>query len=361
MPVEARDTATVNSKTENGVMTIRLNRPQALNSLTFSMIRQLRKAFDHAGTSDTVKMVLLTGTGDKAFCAGGDIKAVAAAVKEGRMDEAMKFFREEYDLDLLIHQFPKPVIAIAHGITMGGGLGLCAGADVVIATETTRMAMPETRIGFFPDVGATGWMFNKCPEGYPEYLGLTGYEIKREETVRLGFATHCLQTDHLGKALSHLKKSAAGLKPNKEQNLIELNNILSPFSATGISIKPGMDEWVKTYFSGKTTITAILSDLSQCILENDLCEGVFHRLSERSPAATVLTLKLLRYNQGTSMADVFKTETKAAEFILAYPDYLEGVRARLIDKDNTPRWQPETFAEAETLNMDTVFKAPNEK
>ena len=353
-----QDDNTVISKTEDGIMTLLLNRPMALNSLNLFMIRQIRAALDQSLISDEIKMVLLQGSGEKAFCAGGDIKAISAAVKEGRQDEAMTFFKEEYSLDLLIHRFPKPVIAVAHGITMGGGLGLCAGADVVISTETTRMAMPETRIGFFPDVGATGWLFQKCPEGYPEYLGLTGYELQGTEALRLGFATHYLSTGNLEKALSHLKSSSTSLKPDKNKVLQEIENVLSPFSLSDIPVNSSMNEWVKTYFSGKTSITEILSDLSQCTLESDLCEGVFNRLSERSPAATVLTLKLLRYNQGRSMEDVFKTETKAAEFILSYPDYLEGVRARLVDKDNKPRWKPETFAEAERLEMDTVFKAP---
>jgi enoyl-CoA hydratase/carnithine racemase len=154
---------------KNGpVQTIVLNRSAALNSLSSVMIALIRKTVEQAAEDENVGMLLFYGAGERGFCAGGDIKAMARDVREGRVDKALHFLSEEYALDLSLHRFPKPVVILADGITMGGGLGLAAGADIVVATERTRMAMPETRIGFFPDVGATGW---------PEYLGLTGYEV----------------------------------------------------------------------------------------------------------------------------------------------------------------------------------------
>jgi enoyl-CoA hydratase len=155
-----------------------LNRPQALNSLTLEIIRALRRALQEALTDPEVVCLALRGAGDKGFCAGGDVKALTRQVGDRDFDRAEAFFREEYAVDLLIHHYPKPVVVLADGVTMGGGLGLAAGADLVFATERTRMAMPETRIGFFPDVGATGWLSAKCPPGYPEYLGLTGAEVQ---------------------------------------------------------------------------------------------------------------------------------------------------------------------------------------
>ena len=118
-------------------------------------------------------------------------------MQAGEAWRADQFFQEEYALDLAIHEFPKPVVVLADGVTMGGGLGLAAGADLVIATERTRIALPETRIGFFPDVGATGWLFTKCPPGYPEFLALTGYEIQGAECLRLGLATDFTQSSRL--------------------------------------------------------------------------------------------------------------------------------------------------------------------
>ena len=147
------------------MQTIVLNRPEALNSLSYEMITLIRKAVEQAAADETVRLLLFYGIGERGFCAGGDIKAMARDVREGRVERALHFLAEEYALDLAIHRYPKPVVVLADGITMGGGLGLTAGADFVLATERTRMAMPETRIGFFPDVGATGWLFVKCPPG----------------------------------------------------------------------------------------------------------------------------------------------------------------------------------------------------
>lgn len=342
---------------QGGVMTITLNRPKALNSLSLAMIRQIRDALDEARSSDRIGLVLFRGAGGRAFCAGGDVKAVARAVMENRKDDAMRFFREEYALDLEIHRFPKTVMAVVDGITMGGGLGLAAGADIVVATENTLMAMPETRIGFFPDVGATGWMFDKCPRGYPEYLGLTGYEIKGTETLRLGFSTHYMESKDAARALSVLHENAGSFTGYKERVTKQVRDLLLPFIQPLTPQNNEMDAWVSDYFAGKTAMTDLLADLSQCSFYHDLCEGVFNRLSERSPTATVLTLKLLRHNEGRPLEDVFAAEAKAAEFILGHPDYLEGIRARLLDKDDHPRWRPSKFEEVDLSGID--FRCPS--
>ena len=186
-----------------GLMGLVLNRPRVLNTLNREMIRLLTLGLEEALVASDVKLVVISGAGERGFCAGGDLKELTRAVQAGEVHLADQFFREEYALDLMIHQCPKPVVVLARGITMGGGLGLAAGADLVVATETTRMAMPETRIGFFPDVGGTGWLFTKCPRGYPEYLALTGYELEGAECVRLGLATHLVDS-------SAIDRTAAG-------------------------------------------------------------------------------------------------------------------------------------------------------
>ena len=155
------------------------------------------------------------------------------------MHLADQFFREEYALDLMIHQCPKPVVVLAHGITMGGGLGLAAGADLVVATEATRMAMPETRIGFFPDVGGTGWLFTKCPPGYPEYLALTGYELVGAECVRLGLATHLVDSARLPELRQALKDCAGELPADKPGAVEQLEQVLAPFTRQDIAAQPG--------------------------------------------------------------------------------------------------------------------------
>jgi enoyl-CoA hydratase len=243
----------------------------------------------------------------------------------------------------MIHQSPKPVVVLAHGITMGGGLGLAAGADCVVATEATRMAMPETRIGFFPDVGGTGWLFTKCPPGYPEYLALTGYEALGAECVRLGLATHLAASARLPKIREALKNCAGELPAAKPEALAKLELALAPFTRRDIPPNPDLDAWVAACFAGQTSLVKIMAALKQCRLDESRGEDVVRRLGERSPTALALTLQMLRANQGRPLPEVFHREALAAHFMITHPDYLEGIRARIIDKDDQPRWQPDTF------------------
>ncbi|HPI93466.1 MAG TPA: enoyl-CoA hydratase/isomerase family protein [Deltaproteobacteria bacterium] len=324
-----------------------LNRPDAINSLTLDMIRTIAGTLEKARSDDTVNLVVMSGMGERGFCAGGDIKTVAEAARTRSMQQAMAFFAEEYALDLAIHRYPKPVVVFAHGITMGGGLGLCAGADVVVATETTRMAMPETRIGFFPDIGATGWMFNTCRKpGYPEFLGLTGYEMAGRECVRIGFASCLVPSAVTEEALDKLMGGSLALTGLKKPAGDEVLTLLEPFADKDIPARPEMDRWVEEYFAGKSSVLGILRALRACSTESWLCGGVFERLSERSPSAVVATLRLLRHNEGRELAEVFDTDLGAARYLTALHDFREGVRARLIDKDDRPRWDPDSFEEA---------------
>jgi len=345
----------VRIKSDGPLMEITLNRPRAINSLTLPMVRRLADAFRRAREDDGISMVLLTGSGPRGFCAGGDIKEFAQAVREGDAEKAETFFREEYALDLAIHRFPKPVVVLAHGVTMGGGLGLAAGADAVIATETTHMAMPETRIGFFPDVGSTGWLFQKCPPGYPEYLALTGYDLVGGDCVRVGLATHYVPGRRLEPLRDALRRAAlqAAADPQGESWRRVLEELSEPVGERD----PAVDAWVRTYFCGKSDILEILGELSACSLHSELCRGVFQRPSERSPTAVVLTLRLLRRHEGRPLEQVFATEERAAAWIIRHPDYLEGVRARLLDKDDNPRWQPPTLEEVGSLDHLDFLKA----
>jgi enoyl-CoA hydratase len=326
-----------------GLMALVLNRPRVLNTLNREMIRLLGQALEEALAAAEVRLVIISGAGDRGFCAGGDLKELTGAVQSGAVDLADQFFREEYALDLMIHQSPKPVVVLAHGITMGGGLGLAAGADLVVATEATRMAMPETRIGFFPDVGGTGWLFAKCPPGYPEYLALTGYELKGAECVRLGLATHLVDSARLPELRDALKDCAGELPTDKQSAVGKLNLVLAPLTRREIPANPELDAWVAERFAGKRSLKEIMAALNQCSLELKLCEEVRRDPGARSPTALAVTLQLLRANEGRPLPEVFHREALAAHFMITHPDYLEGIRARIIDKDDQPRWQPATI------------------
>ncbi|MCG6918804.1 MAG: enoyl-CoA hydratase/isomerase family protein [Deltaproteobacteria bacterium] len=341
--LKSQGEATVLAQQHGRMMTIVLNRPGVLNSLNLEMIRSIDKVLDLAEADERCQFVLFYGAGERGFCAGGDIKALAQAVQEHTTPSAEQILEEEYDLCLRLHRFAKPILVLADGITMGAGLGLAAAADLVVTTERTRMAMPETRIGFFPDVGATGWMFSKCPKGYPEYLGLTGYEMVGPEAVRVGFATHLLSSERLPELVITLEGYSGSLSPIRSQGAETLFAELDHFFDKNIPINPEMDEWVAVYFAGKSSMVRIMESLRQCTIQTQLCDGVFTRLAERSPTAVVLTLKLLRHNETQPLEEVFRADLRAARFIVAHPDYVEGVRARLVDKDDKPQWQPATI------------------
>jgi enoyl-CoA hydratase/carnithine racemase len=232
-----------------------LNRPQALNSLNLEMIRLLTACVKEAFSDPDCCFILFYGVGGKGFCAGGDIKDLAHAALNKDDARLFSFFNEEYALDLMIHRATKPVVVLAEGITMGGGLGIAAGADLILAMESTRMAMPETQIGFFPDVGATGWMFARCPPGYPEYLGLTGYHMAGRECVRLGLATHLTRSEKIPGIIQTLES----YRPDGNISRVALARILSKrlsrFFESEIPSNPDMDTWVVQHFSGKKNIT----------------------------------------------------------------------------------------------------------
>jgi enoyl-CoA hydratase len=221
-----------------------------------------------------------------------------------------------------------------------------------VATESTRMAMPESRIGFFPDVGATGWLHRKCPPGYPEFLGLTGYELRGRECVRVGLATHCLPASALGELTSGLGSIQTGTTDSDGETLKE--RIRSRVEA--LTLEHGedrhMDTWVRDYFDDLERLGDLSRSLSECSTATDLCSHVFREFRERSPTALALTLKLLRRNKGRDMREVFRTDQRAAEFMLSHPDFLEGVRARVLDKDQQPRWQPSSIDDADLAGLD---------
>ena len=328
------------------VLHIILNRPAAINSLTFEMLLIIADEMARAASDHAVKLVIFSGSGAKGFCAGGDIKIMARAVMEKNIEPAILFLKVENELDLAIHRFSKPVVVFAHGITMGGGLGLAAGADIVAANETTRMAMPETRIGFFPDVGATGWLFHKCGRGYPEFLGLTGYELRGSECVRVGLADCLIPSPRFDQALDALIEHSPQLPSDRKAAALVLKEIIGPFMQRDISAKADMDRWIETYFAGKTSVLALLKDLKACSDQNNLCEGIFARLSERSPLAVVTTLQCLRRDEHKDLAEIYESDLSVARFLMTQHDFREGVRARLIDKDDHPHWDPESFEEA---------------
>ncbi|HEY9072542.1 MAG TPA: enoyl-CoA hydratase/isomerase family protein, partial [Desulfobaccales bacterium] len=190
-----------------------------------------------------------------------------------------------------------------------------------------------------------------CPPGYPEYLALTGYEVTGGECVRLGLATHLVASRRLPELLEDLTKISAGLPRDKAEAVKQLQARLADYAEGDLPPRPELDAWVAEHFAGKSTLGEIVASLRQCSLELKECAEVFRRLAERSPTAMALTLKLLRANEGRPLPEVFAREILAGRFMIRQPDYLEGIRARLIDRDDQPLWQPASIEEVGNLDV----------
>jgi enoyl-CoA hydratase/carnithine racemase len=213
------------------------------------------------------------------------------------------------------------------------------------------MAMPETRIGFYPDVGATGWLFGKCPPGYPEYLGLTSHEMAGGECVRLGLATHLTRSDNIPDLIRAVEEFTAKDISHPRELLSLLTRKVNVFFDRNIAPNPEADQWVANYFAGQSSVPEVIASLQVCGLRPAPCEAIFSGLSERSPTALVLTLELLRHNEHLPMEKVFETDFKAVQFLLKHPDLLEGVRARIVEKDNQPRWKPDSLEKVDLSEL----------
>ena len=190
--------------------------------------------------------------------------------------------------------------------------------------------------------------------GYPEFLGLTGHEVGGDEGVRIGLATELIRTGQLAEFRRGLENFSQGLSKNKQEALVQLRDFLSPFRIEPIPAQSERDQWVATHFSGKASVQEIMNSLSQDRLHPQWSAEALQRLEERSPTALTLTLNLLRFNEFRDLEEVFSVELRAAHFMIQQPDYLEGIRARLLDKDDHPHWNPPSLDQVPSLDMGKI-------
>lgn len=310
---------------QTGVGIITLNRPQALNALTWSMVKKLDDVLVKWGADNSIKAVIIEGAGERAFCSGGDVKSVALAGKDSEL--AKDFFRDEYIMNNRIFNFPKPYISLIDGIVMGGGKGVSAHGSHRIVTEKVLFAMPETNIGFFPDVGG-GYFLPRCPGQTGVYLALTSKRIKEADCIYIGFATHFVPSAKLSELRSAIIQAPE-----------QLDELLAKFAQTpdGESEIAPYREKIDKYF-GRIRVEDMVSDLRQ---DGSLwAKETLDAMNSMSPTSLKIALKQIRLGANMSFADVMVMEYRVSQHCMQHADFYEGIRAALIDKDRSPKWQP---------------------
>ncbi|WP_341209653.1 enoyl-CoA hydratase/isomerase family protein [uncultured Sphingomonas sp.] len=326
---------------EGPVGRIRLNRPTALHALTTAMCQGILDALEQWRGDDAVRCVVIDHADGRGFCAGGDIRMLAGS---GASDgaEARAFFHTEYRMNHRLFTYAKDTVAFMDGITMGGGVGVSQPCRYRVATENTRLAMPETGIGLFPDVGG-GWYLSRLPGRIGQYLALTGARLDGAEARALGLATHYLPAARV---------EAAKARIMAEPDAIEavLSGLAEEAPAATL---PAHRDAIDRLFAS--------DDLDEVLATLQADDGDFARttlatLATKSPQAMKVSLKLLKDAAGmATFADEMRQEYAVACRVVQRPDFVEGVRALIVNKDNAPRWEPATVAGVSDHMIDRIF------
>lgn len=311
----------------NGVGEIVLDRPKALNALDQSMIDDMYRVLGDWGDDDDVETVLVTSASPRAFCAGGDIREIRQNAVDGDTAAITRYFGSEYGLNQLIAEYPKPYVALIDGAAMGGGLGISVHGELRIVTEKALIAMPETAIGFFPDVGST-YFLPRLPDGVGMWLGLTGARIRGADAVAVGLATHFVPSDQLDDVAQKLR-DGVGLRD-------ALDGHRDPVT-TGLPLSK-----IAGYFPLDAEPTSILGGLRGAV-GDEWADEMATLLEAASPTSLDVTAALIAAGAESSLAHCLERELSAAEQITATHDFVEGVRAVLVDKDRNPSWDPATL------------------
>ena len=348
------------SEIQHGVGLITLNRPRALNALSLGMVRDLTALLLQWRQDDAVQAVAIRGSNKEgvfgAFCAGGDIRFFHQAALAGDT-QLEDFFTEEYALNHLIHHYPKPYLAFMDGIVMGGGMGISQGASLRIVTERTKMAMPETNIGLFPDVGG-GYFLSRCPGHVGEYLALTGHVISGADAVSVGLADVLLDSTHLIDAWRQLSDPSGG---DVTSRIAALRHRTQDSTQQAKTSTPAWRANELDRCFGAATVPAIVQALESA--GGEWARDTLHQLRHRSPLMVHVVLEQLRRGRGLNLADDLRMErdlvrhcfhTRHLQRHGVSSETVEGIRALAVDKDHKPQWNPSSL-EGVTPDMVTPF------
>jgi enoyl-CoA hydratase/carnithine racemase len=325
----------------NGIGRVLLNRPKALNALTLEMSHALEDRLRGWAIDDGVRVVLVRAAGERAFSAGGDIRRLYEAGRSGS-DYPYRFWADEYRLDALIKHYPKPYVALIDGIVMGGGVGISVHGSHRVVTEHALFAMPETGIGLFPDVGGS-YFLPRCPGRIGFYLGLTGARLKAADILYAGIATHYVPRGRLDALEQALAAEAAGV-----------DEVLAAFAEDPGPAPLALERAeIDRLFLGES-LAAVVSRLAADA--SPFARRQSEILGTKSPTALHLTFRQLRDGVGLAFDDCLRMEWRMVSRVpKELPDFYEGVRAAVINKDNKPRWSPARLEDVDPAMLDRFF------
>jgi enoyl-CoA hydratase len=308
---------------EGPVGHLTLNRPKALNALTVEMVRLIARALDGWSDDDRVRVVLLDGAGDHAFCAGGDIRVFRDSALSGDPSRSETFWREEYQLNAQIASYPKPIVAIMDRIVMGGGIGLASHASHPVATDRIQAAMPEVGIGFVPDVGAT-YLLSRAPGELGTHLALTGQTVGVADAVLCGLARFIVPAAEVPSLVAHLQDGS--LPSGAAEAVVSAGELASA------------REWIDDCYAADS-VTAIITRLRAS--SNPAAHAAADTIETKSPTALAVTLESLRRaRELSSLEQCLEQEFRVSCRMLDTADLPEGIRAAVVDKDRSPHWNP---------------------
>lgn len=321
-----------------------LNRPKALNALTLDMMRAIDSALTEWCDDDRIRAILIDGTGDRAFCAGGDIRALYKTVEDSRFEFAIIFFREEYRLNARLARYPKPIVTLMSGLTMGGGIGLGAHVSHRIVTDNSKLAMPEVSIGFFPDVGGT-YLLGTAPSELGTHAALTGAPMGPADALACGLADRFIEAAKLGALPDLLSRCRS-----REEVSAALDDLASEPTAGPLAVSRS---WIARCFCGDS-VGAIVTALAEA--PETEARSAAERLRANCPMSLRVTLKALRRARELDHLEAcLDQEFRIALRSVRRADFLEGIRAAVIDKDKHPAWRPTWIGDVDESEADAHF------
>ncbi|SEP06658.1 enoyl-CoA hydratase/isomerase family protein [Aquisalimonas asiatica] len=344
------------------VMRVRLNAEKSLNALSQAMIDALQPALDEWAADPAVAAIFLEGTGEKAFCAGGDVVSLYHDMKQRPLGEpapvAEHFFTTEYRLDHLVHTYPKPIVCWADGIVMGGGVGLLAGCSHGILTERSRLAMPEMPLGLFPDVGGT-YFLNRMPGRTGYFLGLTGEHVFGTDIFALGLGNYMIQSDQREAVVDALAAASWGTDERDRHETASrvLGDLWRAKDATGET--PFMDRYARIQeLTDHATPGAVMAAIQSAAESEEWLQSAAKGFKRACPVSLAVFDRQYRGGRHLSLTECFRRELCIAVQSSRRPDFREGVRALLVDKDRSPAWSVPSLAEVSDDVVDAHFELP---